>query len=239
MRSKLRIHIATLDHHVERITEPMISLHADKAYIIAFKEKDSSYIFLEKTKKSLEKHRIKVTTVYADIWNLLECITKFREIIREEKENHVFVNLSTGTKISCISAMMACMIWNCEPYYAKSKYQDIKIPKKIKEEKIGDIVSIPTYKMHIPKSEFLTVLDVLNNNEGKMKKKEIIMKLKELKIIYSVDDHVLSKQAEHGQLKTILEPMLDEEYIYVETVGRNSVVNITQQGKNTLKIFKN
>ncbi len=238
MQSKLRIHIATLDHHVERVTEPMISLHADKAYIIAYKEKDVSYEYLKKTKTILKNHRIELEVVYADIWDLMECISVFRKITADEKGHQLFFNISTGTKISCMSAMMACMIWEGQPYYAKSEYKEIRVPKKIKEEKIGDIVSIPTYKMHIPKSEYLTVLEILLQNDEKMKKKYLIEKLKSKKIIYSADGHVLSKQAEHGQLKTILEPMIDEEYISVESVGRNSLVSITEQGKNTLKIFK-
>ena len=49
--------------------------------------------------------------------------------------------------------------------------------------------------------------------------------------------HTLSKPAEHGQLKTILEPMIKMEYVNVENVGRNSFVSITKQGENTLEIF--
>ena len=59
-----------------------------------------------------------------------------------------------------------------------------------------------------------------------------------LKIIESSGKQNLSKPAEHGQLKTILDPMIKMEYVSVETTGRNSIAKtITPQGKNTLKIF--
>ncbi len=58
-----------------------------------------------------------------------------------------------------------------------------------------------------------------------------------LKIINPVGKQSLSKPAEHGQLKTILDPMIKMEYVDVETIGRNSIVTITSQGENTLKIF--
>ena len=47
----------------------------------------------------------------------------------------------------------------------------------------------------------------------------------------------LSKPAEHGQLRTILEPLIKMGYVDVENIGRNSFVSITKQGENTLEIF--
>ena len=61
---------------------------------------------------------------------MMECVDKFRDLINQEKGNQVFFNVSTGTKISAISAMLSCMIWNCQPYYAKPDYSDIRMPKK-------------------------------------------------------------------------------------------------------------
>ena len=49
----------------------------------------------------------------------------------------------------------------------------------------------------------------------------------------------LSKPAEHGQFETILEPMIKMKYVTVETLGRNSIVSITTQGKKHTCIFGN
>lgn len=237
MDSQLRIHIATIDHHIERITEPMISLRADKAYIVTYGQNDAAVEFLKKTKSILKKHRIPFEVVFVDIWNLMACVEKFRDLILQEKENQVYFNVSAGTKISCMSAMLSCMIWNCKPYYAKPDYREIKMPKKIVVEEIKEIVSMPIYKMNIPKSEYLQILSILKQNEDKVKKRHLIEELKKIKIIKPVGTQNLSKPAEHGQLTTILEPMIKMEYVTVETVGRNSVVSITPQGKNALNIF--
>jgi len=237
MQSKLRVHVATVDHHVERIVEPMIKLRADKAYLLTFSENDSALEFLKKTKTILKKHNIATQIVYVDIWDLMACVSKIRSILQDEKKNQVFFNVSTGTKISAISSMLACMLWDCEPYYAKTEYSKIKISKKSLPEKITAIVTIPTYKMITPKLEFLQVLKILRKNGGKIKKKYLIEELKKLELIFSMDAKTLSKPAEHGQLKTILEPMIKMEYVNVENVGRNSFVSITIQGENTLNIF--
>ena len=237
MNSQLRIHVATVDHHIERITEPMIKLRADKAYIITYGEKDAAAEFLKKTKNILKKHRIPFKVLFVDIWDLMACVEKFRDLILEERDNQIFFNVSTGTKISAISAMLSCMIWNCHPYYAKSEYSEIKIQKKIPVEEIKEIVSMPIYKMITPKTEYLQILSILEQNEGEIKKRQLIEELKIMRIIEASGMKNLSKPAEHGQLKTILDPMIKMEYVSVETIGRNSIVVITHQGKNTLKIF--
>ena len=237
MESQLRVHVATVDHHIERITEPMIRLRADKAYIVTYGEKDAAVEFLKKTKNILKKHRIPFKVIFVDIWNLMACLEKFRDLIIQEKGNQIFFNVSTGTKISSISAMLSCMIWNCQPYYAKPDYSEIKIPREITVEEIKEIVSMPIYKMITPKSEYLQILTILQQNKGKIKKRYLIEELKTLQIINPVGKQSLSKPAEHGQLKTILDPMIKMEYVNVETIGRNSIVTITPQGQNTLKIF--
>ena len=239
MNSNLRVHVATVDHHIERITEPMISLRADKAYIVTYGENDSAAEFLKKTKKILKSHRIPFEVIFVDIWNLMECVDRFRDLIKQEEGNQVFFNVSTGTKISAISAMLSCMIWNCQPYYAKPDYYEIRIPKKIVEEEIKEIVSMPIYKMIVPKLEYLHILKILQKNNCEIKKRQLIEELKMLQIIEPAGKQTLSKPAEHGQLKTILDPMINMEYVDVKTVGRNSIVSITIQGENTLKIFGN
>jgi hypothetical protein len=94
MKSQLRIHIVTIDHHIERITEPMISLRADKAYIIAHKENDAAAEFLKKTKDILKKHKIPVSIIYVDIWNLMACVEEFRKIIESPKKTIRFFLMS-------------------------------------------------------------------------------------------------------------------------------------------------
>ncbi len=237
MQSKLRVHIAAVDHHIERIVEPMIRLRADKAYLLAFGENDSATEFLKKTKTILKKNHITIQVEYVDLWDLMACVGKARDIIHDEKENQVFFNVSAGTKICAISFMLACMLWDCEPYYAKTEYNEIKISKKIIPEKINDVIAIPTYKMITPKPEFLQVLKILKNNDNKIKKKHLIDQLKKLELIFPMGGASLSKPAEHGQLRTILEPMMKMGYVDVENIGRNSFVSVTKQGENTLEIF--
>ena len=56
--------------------------------------------------------------------------------------------------------------------------------------------------------------------------------------ISSQDGETLSKPAEHGQLKTILQPLFNAKQIETETRGRQSFVKITQKGKTALSVFR-
>ena len=90
MQSQLRVHIATVDHHIERIVEPMIQFRADKAYLLAYEENDSASEFLKRTKDILKKHHISVQVRYANLWDLMACIKTSWNIIQAEKKNQIF-----------------------------------------------------------------------------------------------------------------------------------------------------
>ncbi len=58
-----------------------------------------------------------------DIWNLFDCLQTYKKIINEEEEKggksaHIYINVSTGSKVSSIAGTLACMIWKGTPYYA-------------------------------------------------------------------------------------------------------------------------
>jgi hypothetical protein len=38
----------------------------------------------------------------------------------------MYINISTGSKVTSITGMLACMIWNGTPYYAHTDYDSIK-----------------------------------------------------------------------------------------------------------------
>jgi CRISPR/Cas system-associated protein Csm6 len=66
-----------------------------------------------------------------NIWDLFDCLQTCKKIIREEEEQdgkniHIYINVSTGSKVSSIAGTLACMIWKGTPYYAHIDYNDKK-----------------------------------------------------------------------------------------------------------------
>jgi hypothetical protein len=249
MRPGLRVHIATVGFKVRRITEPLIRERADKVYLITRSGEDRAAAYLEKILKILRKERyLQVEKRTTDIWNLFDCLQTYKNIINEEekgeKNTHIYINISTGSKISCIAGTMACMIWKGTPYYAHMEYNDKKDPADgLPDEDVTAIDEIPVYSINKPKPESIAVLKILDRmkvgrqGEAKMKKSRLIEELEEAGII----DKNASIGAKHSKLKGLLNSISvagsDNPLVEVEYKGKQSNVILTPQGESTLKIF--
>ncbi len=222
-------------------------------YLVTYTKDDEAKKFFSQVKDSMSKSykHVEVVDVYLDIWDLYECIKKFREIIRDEKGNRVYINVSTGTKITAIAGMMSCMLWNATPYYAHVMYvQGKDEDKKEKEDKdetmklpsefITKLNELPVYEIEKPKVDSIRILCLLQENDGVMRKSKIIKELVDMKILREIGDdgNELSGPAKHSQLRVLLDPMESKwNFVEVRASGRRSEVMITEQGKNALKIF--
>jgi CRISPR locus-related DNA-binding protein len=241
MSGNLRVHIAPIGFEFLRVTEPLIRMQADKVYLITSGEDDNAAKFFAQIKKELGQRykHIKVEEVFLDIWDLYDCIQKFRKIILKEKGNHVYINVSTGTKITAIAGMLSCMLWGASPYYAPVRYpssKEIKLPT----EQVLDPEPLPVYDIRQPTNDEMLVLSLLKSAGGKMRKSKLIEKLGDEKIIKIKDETVtkLTDAAKHSQLRAILDPMENKwKFVEVEASGRRSEVSITEKGETALKIF--
>lgn len=242
MVKNLRIHIVPVGFEFRRVTEPLIELQADKVYLITYKKKDNATKFLSNIKKELSQNykHVTIKEIFLDIWNLYNCIEKFREIIFEEKDNHVYINVSTGTKITAIAGMLSCMLWNAEPYYAPIWYKNKK-GKTILSQHVENSDMLPVYEIIKPPTKFMKILNLLQqSNDKMMRKSKLIDELEEMKILRMVDEKgmKLSGPAKHSHLRALLNPMeLQWKYVTVKASGRRSEVTITEQGENALRIF--
>ena len=240
MPADLRIHIAPVGFEFRRVTEPLIDMRADKVYLVRYRETDIAAGFYAKISGELRsrfKH-IQIENVNVDIWDLYECIEEFRRIILDEKGNRVYINVSTGTKITAIAGMLSCMMWNAHPYYAPVSYT--KEPETDKTELVRTPKDLPVYGINKPNPEFMLILQLLREKDGPMRKSLLIEKLEEVGIINETDNlgKPFSSPAKHSRLRSLLDPMeRDWNLISVKAHGRISEVSIEPQGERALRIF--
>jgi hypothetical protein len=248
MKSGLRVHIATVGFQVRRITEPLIRERADKVYLITHSRDDIAAAYLEKIIKILRKEKyLKIEKRAMNIWDLFECLETYKKIINDEehegdRNSNIFVNVSTGSKVSSIAGTMACMIWKGTPYYAHIEYNDKTDPEDgLPDEDVSAVDEIPVYSINKPKDESLAVLKILSIVKGSqkmMRKNRLLEQLEEAGLV----DKNLSGAAKHSRLKGLLNPIsiaggLDNPLVEVEYKGRQSNVILTTQGESTLNIF--
>lgn len=217
-------------------------MQADKVYLVSFTRDDNAAKYFSRISKNLTQNykHIKVEEVFVDIWDLYVCIERFREIILDEKGNHVYINVSTGTKITAIAGMLACMLWGATPYYAKVSYPSQTEAADLPTEQVDEPDILPTYEINKPRADFMLVLNLLNQAGGRMRKAQLIKKLEERSVIIGRDTPTkkLSDAAKHSQLRAILQPMeKDWNYVRIEASGRRSEVFVTEQGQKALRIF--
>ena len=240
MPADLRIHIAPVGFEFLRVTEPLIAMRADKVYLIRQGENDGAAEYYTKIKQELavRYNHVQTEDVFLDIWDLYACIEEFRRIMLQEEGNRVYVNVSTGTKITAIAGMLSCMMWNAHPYYAPVSYVDK--PKIRTTEHVREPMNLPVYAINKPRSESMLILGMLRDHGGSMRKSLIIEILEKTGIIRSTNrpDVQLSSPAKHSRLRSLLDPM--ERYwnmISVRADGRRSEVSIEPQGEAALRIF--
>lgn len=245
MSVRLRVHITTIGFEVRRITEPLKEMRADKVYFISAKKNDRAKNFKERIKEILhnEYSNVEIEERFAEIFDLYACIDAYRVIFNEEKGNMIFVNVSTGSKIAAIAGTIACMLWGGTPYYVNRKYEEEGEPE-VKDEKVEKKPNlVPVFSITKPRREYLKILKILDKEEDGMAKGTLIDSLKEVGIIREIKSKKHSvkrtqpRAAEHSQLKVLLTPMANEEYIKIETSGRRSIVRITPKGRDTLRIL--
>ena len=184
-------------------------------------------------------HTFRLKRCFLDVWDLYSCIEKFREIIRKEKGNHVYVNVSTGTKITAIAGMLSCMMWHAQPYYIAVAYPE-KTLESIPTEHVQNTNIFPTYDIKKPKLEFMLILKLLQSHKGPMRKSMLIKGLENAHVIRNTSDSgvELKTTAKHSQLRSLLDPMEKEwKLISVRASGRRSEVSITSQGETALRVF--
>ncbi len=235
----LRVHIVPIGlDPQERITEPLIRYKADKAYLISYlKDSQTATENLDSAKSVLQKRlaSCELKQISTDIWDLFGCLEEYRKIFRSEVGNRIYVNTSTGSKIACITGMLACMMWDGTPYYAKLDYSKEK-PTKIKPMEVEDTIELPRYKLIMPDAKSLTVLSIIKKAGGKITKKKLIEELQELGIIPPFGNN--QRSAPHSRLRPILDPLqLNWNFVEIKAKGSKREVILTDQGVTALRIF--
>ena len=242
MRDNLRIHIVPVGFESDRVTKPLADNPADKVYLVTKSPHDAAFEFLEGIKKELAngKYRgIEVIEEFADIWDLYDCIKKFREIISREQGNHIYVNVSTGTKITAIAGMLSCMLLGAEPYYVIVKYPNPLPEPVIPSYEVREANTFPAYDIKKPEPVSMKILNELQQHGKPMRKKKLIGALEAIKVVEREDrsGRERSSPAKLNQLTRLLEPARDWKFIEVKGKGNNVEVSITHQGEIALLVF--
>lgn len=177
----LRVHVAIVGFEIDRISKAAIDRRADRIYLISRENtdgKDDGRLFLEKNMKILEDKKIEVfVEEIPDIQNLYDILFKLKEIIRSEKGNLIYINISCGSNLSAIGGTIISMMfdkdYNITPYYVKpEKYVDCDDKERkdfpnLRTIGVKEIIDIVTFPALLPNQKLICVLEEIGSKTDK------------------------------------------------------------------------
>ena len=242
--AKLRVHIAPVGYEIDRIVLPAKQERADKVWLLVHENKsdDKAIPFVSKITKKLEKLRIDVIQESHDRRDLFKIIHSVKNIIEQEKDNEIYVNLASGSKIQAIGTMMACMMFNdnsnVHPFYVEAANYpgfDEKLPLSTG---IKDIVNVPPYSIKTPDQKLVDALKIITEHNGRLTKKEMANLAEESELITINAKEKNHSMARFASLdKNIIQPLEEWNFIETEKIGRNRWIKITQEGSNAAEFL--
>ncbi len=242
--ANLRVHIAPVGFEIDRIAIPARQMRADRVWLLMHGDpaKDRAQGYMEKIRTLLKKEKIEVHVEYTDRFSLFKIIKSVREIAEKEKDNDIFVNCSSGSKIQAIACMMACMMFQGKtrlmPYYAEPEsYASVKGAQL--SSGLKTVVRLPAYEIHTPKPILVQALKIIKEYGGKITKKEMAKVVDEKKLIVVNAKEENFQQARFASLdKNIIQPLLHEwKFVEVERIGRTRWIKMTPEGYGAVEFL--
>ncbi|MBD3197834.1 MAG: hypothetical protein GF317_22475 [Candidatus Lokiarchaeota archaeon] len=261
-----QIHIVFNSNEESRITFPILehspnTLYYFTAVIRDTGQKDENLSFYEKNIHILRKKipQLEIINREVDYTNYIEIIQEISKIIDEERKKNnnckIYINISSGSKMTAVASIEASKLWNCEVYYVYSTLYD---PSGDGPQHKGDmIIKTPiTFPIKKPDEIYIKILKFISQliekryknkdyNETLSKfiyKKTLIQELYEAGYVRletkNKDPRKLksSKYMKSNKYLKVLERELN--YIDVSDDRRNKKIYINEIGKEILKIFK-
>ena len=248
------IHIIPLGHEIDRAVKPFEDHKPDKVYILSvtdtFNEHSQSMVeeqkyFTDSVIQILRSYGIEVETRTVDIFDSLEVAKHVSQIIVGEKEkgNQVFVNMSSGNKLSSGVASITAMAHNVKAYYVVADGYSVTEEEKRKHGisicKQFRIRWIDNLSIQLPQDSKMKVLAEVSQAPSGMKTVDILKFLGEkgepdFKECVNWQSRSFPRGKRINFLmklnKGILSKLEKEGYISRRQSGKYNIIEITPKG---------
>ena len=226
-----------LGYEEQRVYEPAIELKADHVIILDHNDnEDEEKVrgYRATVEKELEQEDIECTFRTVDLFDLYGVLGAVSDIITQKPADDIFVNLATGSKVSAIGGMIACMATgNATPYYVRARDYDGETPADTKPA-----TELPAYPIEAPEPEQVRVLAYLSD-EGSTTKRDLIKFGDEAGLPFVANHDVEEFKAKYRLLDNyIIDPLEERGYVELFKRGRKKYVEITELGDDTRRGFE-
>lgn len=255
-----RVHVVPFGYEYDRIVDAAKKLNAERVVLLEKPEEDQPGWF-QNVRDDLRNAGITVRTESCDIMIMYSVIKSVARVMQQHEEDDVYVNISTGSKLSAIGGMIACMsMGSATPYYVEPADYSIDEEKYDLEEDepkpltsgIDNIQELADYPINAPSAEEIWILEYLKvkaETAKRVKKGDLIELGKaneEIRENYGpesplpfIAEYSDNETAQYRVLnKRIISPLLEKAWIKTDDQGNRTYVDITDEGRDTLRAFR-
>jgi hypothetical protein len=248
-----RVHIMPVGFEEDRIYLTAEKLRADKIVLLVNeddtaeerKHRDQAERELQKRgfdkvtdlphdESGVEENERLYQTKNCNLFDLYRSLGTIAKTIHQFDQEEVYVNISTGSKVTAIAGMIAAMTNQATAYYVKAtEYKLDDVPRGIEE-----IFELPHYPIDSPDLQWIYILEYLQDNKGKNVPKSDLIDFADEHELPDFDREDISRKGKYRLLdNNIVDPLLRQGYIDVSQSGRNRIVSITDKGEDLLEAF--
>jgi len=249
-----KVHIAPMGYEIDRIELAIKKIGADRVYLIKNpKESKQGHLYLNELTRRITRlipeEELKI--LESPIWDFQKTMSLLCELVRREKSagKFVYINLSSGSKLSAVAGTLAALMYGATPYYVRAEEYNIELLETTNGEIKGvtsgikEILQIPIYTIEPPADDLIRALAVLFENGGRIKQKDYIFALEEKELLKDVTSgsgkrKEVTKKGYARAKRQYFEKLEDKEWIVKKGKGRSSFIEITKEGENTFQTFK-
>lgn len=249
-----RVHVAALGYEFDRILEPIADQRADLVYLLEDPAGDVEADYHEPLRDELEAVVPEVRTWECDLTDVYAVLGDVTTIASRHADDVVAVNVSSAGRVPAIGMTMACMdvSTNAHPYYVEPESYAHDPRETPTTEGVADVEQLPIYPIDSPTTDQVAIMGFLaepgawdgyhEDRTAPPKKKDLIEYARDVGLSFMADRQAPGSQEDKGAFRIldthVLDPLAEDGYVTVESVGRRRVVELTERGENAFRAFR-
>ena len=231
-----RVHLMPVGYENDRIVLAAERFRADRVVLLEYDDETDHPSYVETVRERLDGRGIDHESVGCDIFDFYDCIGTVAELATRFGDHDVYVNLASGSKVTAIGGMIACMATGSTPYYVRAERYAAESDGDTAEG-IREVTELPTYPMESPEPQHVAVMDYVAREDG-ARKRDLITFGEEAALPFIADRDAANRKSEYRLLDShVLDPLRENGYVTVRERGRSKLVELTENGRNTLRAF--
>lgn len=231
-----RVHIMPVGYEHDRVVESAKKFKADQVLLIGHKGNTTKgERYWKKVQETLDEEGIDYESESScDIFDLYDSIGTIASLISNHRNDDVYVNISTGSKVTAVAGTIAANVADVTAYYAKAESYDGE------PGGISEVFELPHYPIQAPDQQQVKTLHILHLLETRgiePTKGQFIHVAEQNNLDFTTRD--VTEKGKYRLLDDqVLKPLSNFGYVDVTKDGRERIIHLTDKGQGAYQAFK-